>query len=101
MTRIYFLELTSNKVANLRSVIANFKEFTTKTMLPNSNEQQPIKTQIGVPPQASISYPPRSQAPTLYDYFALLPVLITAATPLILGWRKKDSNFDEDKANNK
>ncbi|WP_373527393.1 hypothetical protein [Nostoc sp.] len=35
---------------------------------------------------------PSIMQPTLYDYLTILPVIITAATPLILGLRRKQAS---------
>lgn len=34
--------------------------------------------------------------PNLYDYLSLVPVMITAVTPLVLGFRNKDKDKDKD-----
>jgi|GEM_PF-4006250 len=52
---------------------------------------------IAVPPTANVPTSQLSQSQTPYDYLALLPALIAAATPLILGLRKKDKSKNEDK----
>ncbi|GAB1544597.1 hypothetical protein NUACC21_72730 [Scytonema sp. NUACC21] len=62
-------------------------------MLSNTTNQLSAATYVGVPSSGSIPNPqgqPLSLTP--YDYFALLPALITAATPLILGLREKKSS---------
>jgi hypothetical protein len=58
-------------------------------MIPNNSEQfQSTGTHIGVPATGNVPTPQVVQPPTPHDYLALLPVLITAATPLILGLKK-------------
>jgi hypothetical protein len=66
-------------------------------MIPKIQENPSVGSHIGVPAAGNISIPQAGQAPTPYDYIALLPVLITAATPLILGLKKKDKDKDKDK----
>lgn len=56
--------------------------------------QNAIATQIEVSPVNDL--PSLGQPITSYDYFALLPALITAATPLILGVFKKDNKDNND-----
>lgn len=53
------------------------------------------ETHIEVPSSFPSLNPQLSQPPTLYDYLALLPVLITALTPLILGLQKKKSSTSD------
>lgn len=63
-----------------------------------------VKTNIEVPANNLISSLSVQQPiPTPYDYFALLPALITALTPLVLGLRKnKPPKQDKgDKENQK
>ncbi|MCC5604812.1 hypothetical protein [Nostoc favosum] len=63
-----------------------------------------VTTSIEVPTNNLISSLSIQQSiPTPYDYFALLPALITALTPLVLGLRKnKPSKQDKgDKENQK
>ncbi|BAZ12757.1 hypothetical protein NIES4071_45900 [Calothrix sp. NIES-4071] len=63
-------------------------------MILNIREQsQSTGTQIGLPPTANV--PTLQQPPTPYDYLTLLPVLITAVTPLILGLKNKDKDKDK------
>jgi hypothetical protein len=52
--------------------------------------------QTEVPP--STSQPPKPPyPPTAFDYLALAPGLLVAATPLILGWLQyKDRDRDKD-----
>jgi hypothetical protein len=70
-------------------------------MLPNISEQlQLTETQITVPPTANAPSLQPGQLPTPYDYLTLLPGLIVAATPLILGLKKKQNNKDDDKEDN-
>jgi hypothetical protein len=67
-------------------------------MIPNNSEQfQLHTTQIGVPPTGNVPTPQVGQPPTLYDYWALLPALITAATPLLLGLNKKGKDEGKNK----
>ncbi|KAB8317123.1 hypothetical protein SD81_023060 [Tolypothrix campylonemoides VB511288] len=63
-------------------------------MISNTQEQSSNRTRIEIPPTDSTSNPQLGQpfTPTLYDYLALVPVLVTAATPLILGLRNKKSS---------
>lgn len=57
------------------------------------------RTNIEVPTSYPNSNSQLSQLPTLYDYFALLPTLIVAVTPLILGlWGKMPSNQDKEES---
>ncbi|MEM6398781.1 MAG: hypothetical protein AAF757_00905 [Cyanobacteria bacterium P01_D01_bin.116] len=51
---------------------------------------------IGVPATTNIPTPQVGRPPTPYDYWALLPAILTALTPLVLGLKKKDKD-DEDK----
>ncbi|QLE52973.1 hypothetical protein FD724_33980 (plasmid) [Nostoc sp. C057] len=64
-------------------------------MISNIKEQSSIKICIETAPTAPTiniqSSPPF--APTLYEYLALLPALLTAVTPLILGLR--NNKFSE------
>ncbi|NJK75408.1 MAG: hypothetical protein HC942_16970 [Microcoleus sp. SU_5_6] len=46
--------------------------------------ENPVKTQIEVPIESPI-VPKPNLSPSAYDYCALLPALIVAATPLLLG----------------
>jgi hypothetical protein len=55
----------------------------------NRPEKSSIGTHVHVPPLHQTSHPQLVQQPTPYDYLALLPVLIAAATPLILGFKGK------------
>lgn len=58
-------------------------------MIPNNTQENlSIGTHIEVPVVPSLNTPVTPQ-PTLYDYLALIPVLITCATPLILGLKGK------------
>jgi hypothetical protein len=58
-------------------------------MIPNNTQENlSIGTSVGVPPMPSLNTPVTLQ-PTLYDYLALIPVLITSATPLILALKGK------------
>lgn len=63
-------------------------------ILDQREQSQSPGTQIGVPPTANV--PTLQQPPTPYDYIALVPVLITAVTPLILGLKNKDKDKDKD-----
>lgn len=64
-------------------------------MILNMNElAQSSGNQINVPPTAN--FPTLQQPPTPYDYLTLLPVLITAVTPLILGLKNKDKDKHKD-----
>lgn len=54
-------------------------------------------THIEVPATPNVPTPQVGQQPTPYDYLTLLPALITAATPLILGLKKKDKDDFDDK----
>lgn len=64
-------------------------------MLSNNSQKISSSNYIGVPPTNNSSTPQISQPPTFYDYLALIPVILTAATPLILGLRKKDKKDDK------
>jgi hypothetical protein len=66
-------------------------------MIPNNSKQfQSTETYIGVPATDNVFTPQVPQPKTPYDYLALLPVLITAATPLILGFKKKGKDKDDE-----
>ena len=54
-----------------------------------SNNSQEI---ISVPATNNPSVPQLTKPPTYYDYLTLIPAILTAATPLILGLRKKDKD---------
>jgi hypothetical protein len=58
------------------------------------------QTHIEVPSLDVSSQPQLGQEPTLYDYIGLLPTLLVAATPLILGLRKNRFS-DLDQKDNK
>lgn len=60
-------------------------------------ENPSVETHIGVPATSNIPTPQVGQQLTPYDYLTLLPALITAATPLILGLKKKDKDDKDDK----
>ncbi len=47
--------------------------------------QKPIEPNIEVPSNTP-HYPQLPYTPTTYDYLALVPSVLVAATPLILGW---------------
>jgi hypothetical protein len=64
-------------------------------MIPSiSGQAQSTGTLIAVPPTDNV--PTLQQLPTPYDYLTLLPVLITAMTPLILGLMNKDKDDKND-----
>jgi hypothetical protein len=69
-------------------------------LLNNGKEYSSNGTCIEVP-TGSTSIPQIGQqpSPTLYNYLALLPMLITALTPLILEFRKKSSSQVKGKDN--
>lgn len=60
--------------------------------------QNQIEPQIEVPID-SLIVPKPNLPPSPYDYFALLPALIAAATPLILGLKQKRSDPDDNDRN--
>jgi hypothetical protein len=60
--------------------------------------QNKTETQIEVPIDSPI-VPKPNLPPSPYDYFALLPALITAVTPLILGLKQKPSDRDDNDRN--
>lgn len=62
-------------------------------MFTNINQGYAIATQIEVSPTTDL--PLLDQPATAYDYFALLPALVTAVTPLILGVFKKSVNDEK------
>ncbi|WP_414624180.1 hypothetical protein [Calothrix sp. CCY 0018] len=64
-------------------------------MLPNNYQQILSGNYIGVPATTDIPTPQVGQVPTYYDYLALLPAILMAATPLILGLKKKDKDDDD------
>lgn len=57
-----------------------------------------IEPQIEVPINSAI-VPKPTLPPSPYDYFALLPALIAAATPLVLGLKEKPSDRDDNHRN--
>ncbi|MEL6461156.1 MAG: hypothetical protein AAFQ91_23460 [Cyanobacteria bacterium J06621_15] len=59
-------------------------------MLSNNSQKISSSNYISVPSTTNPSTPQITKLPTPYDYFALIPAILTAATPLILGLRKKD-----------
>lgn len=64
-------------------------------LLNNSQKYSSNGTYTEVPTDStSIAQVSQEPSATLYNYLALLPVLITALTPLILGLRKKSSASD-------
>ena len=65
-------------------------------MLPNNSQEISSENYIGVPATTDIPTPQVGRPPTFYDYWALLPAILTALTPLVLGLKKKDKD-DEDK----
>jgi hypothetical protein len=69
-------------------------------MIPNSNDKLSINTHAELHPKNSIMDIQPIQQHTLYDYLTLLPGLIVAITPLILGLRGKE-NFSGVKKNPK
>jgi len=60
--------------------------------------QNQIQPQIEVPINSPI-VPKPTLPPSSYDYLALLPALIAAATPLILGLKQKRSDSDHNDRN--
>ncbi|MEM1395418.1 MAG: hypothetical protein AAGG00_19450 [Cyanobacteria bacterium P01_H01_bin.150] len=66
-----------------------------KYMIPSNSQEISSANYIGVPATTDIPTPPVIQ-PAPYHYIEPLAVLITAATPLILGLMKKEKD-DEDK----
>jgi hypothetical protein len=64
----------------------------------NSNQsQKDIEQQIEVP-SSTPHYPQPPYPPTTYDYLALAPALLVAATPLVLGWldrRNRNENKED------
>ncbi|NJL39385.1 MAG: hypothetical protein HC836_14190 [Richelia sp. RM2_1_2] len=64
-------------------------------MITNNFQEISSETYIGVPVTADIPTPQVGQAPTYYDCLALLPAILTALTPLILGLKKKDKDDDD------
>ncbi|MBD0261262.1 MAG: hypothetical protein ICV78_00665 [Tolypothrix sp. Co-bin9] len=62
-------------------------------MIPNNTPENSLTgTHIAVPSIDSPTNPPVVQHPTLYHYLVLIPAIITAVTPLILGLRGKTSS---------
>lgn len=57
-----------------------------------SNLNYNSTTHTEVPATSDTPTPQVRPMPTLYDYLTLLPVLITALTPLILGLKNKGKN---------
>jgi hypothetical protein len=68
-------------------------------MIPNNAQKNPsVATNIAVPPIPTSSSQ-FVQQPTPYDYLTLIPVLITAITPLILALKRKTpSNQNEEES---
>ncbi|MBE9215954.1 hypothetical protein IQ247_25390 [Plectonema cf. radiosum LEGE 06105] len=64
-------------------------------MLPNNSHEISSGNYISVPATGDIPTPQAIQ-PTTYDYLVLIPAIVTALTPLILGLKNKDKD-DEDK----
>ncbi len=64
-------------------------------MISNNSQEITSGSYIGVPPTADIPTPSVIQ-PTPYHYLALIPAILTAATPLILGLKKKDKDKGDD-----
>ncbi|BAZ14936.1 hypothetical protein NIES4071_68060 [Calothrix sp. NIES-4071] len=62
-------------------------------MFTNINQGYAIATQIEVSPTNDL--PLLDKPATYYDYLALLPALITATTPLILGVLRKNDNDEK------
>jgi len=64
----------------------------------NSNQpQKAIEQQVEVP-SSTPDYPQPPYPPTAYDYLALAPALLVAATPLVLGWlNSRNRNEDKEK----
>ncbi len=61
----------------------------------NSNQsQKTIEQQVEVP-SSTPHYPQPSYPRTAYDYWALLPTLIVAVTPLVLRWLDRRSRGRE------
>jgi hypothetical protein len=66
-------------------------------MIPNNSEKfQPTGTHIVIPATNDVPASLVRPTPTIYDYLTLLPVLITALTPLILEFKKKKDADKED-----
>ncbi|BAY20224.1 hypothetical protein NIES21_60940 (plasmid) [Anabaenopsis circularis NIES-21] len=68
-------------------------------MISNLSQQSSTVNTIGVQATDSTANFPILQQPSLLDYFALLPALITALTPLILGLSKDLAEKNKDKSN--
>lgn len=64
-------------------------------MLPNNSQEFSSGNYIGIQPTNNIPTPPVIH-PTVYPYLELLPAILTALTPLVLGLKKKNKD-DEDK----
>lgn len=64
-------------------------------MLPNNSQEISSGNYIGVPATTDIPTPPVGQAPASYYHLSLLPAILTALTPLILGLKKKDKDEDD------
>jgi hypothetical protein len=65
-------------------------------MISNNSQEISSGSYIGVPATGNIPTPPVGQPPASYYLLSLLPAILMAATPLILGLKKKDKD-DEDK----
>jgi hypothetical protein len=52
-------------------------------IMPSNNSQKQAENYIEVPSVSQLPSPPNNKQITPYDYFILLPALITALTPLI------------------
>jgi hypothetical protein len=61
----------------------------------NSNlSQKSIDLQVEVP-SSTPHYPQSRYSPTAYDYLTLIPVLLTAVTPLVLGWLDRQNRNEK------
>lgn len=64
-------------------------------MLPNNSQEISSGNYIAVPATNNVPTPPVGQAPASYYHLSLLPAILMAATPLILGLMKKDKDDDD------
>jgi len=96
MIRSHYRVNCSPAKTNSSLVIAEISNFFFYLMLSNNSQEISSSNYIGIPTTNNPSTPQITQPPTSYDYFALIPAILIAATPLILGLRKKDENKEDD-----
>ncbi|NJL81415.1 MAG: hypothetical protein HC815_31325 [Richelia sp. RM1_1_1] len=75
--------------------MAEISNFFLIPMLPNNSHEISSGSYIGVPATTDIPTPPVIQY-TPYHYMALIPAILTALTPLVLGLRNKDKDDNKE-----